>query len=190
MNTVEPIRDMELVYDISDFLRLKSERNYVLFMFGINTGLRISDILKFRVRDVRDKNNKIRDYFYLREQKTTKEKRMKIHSDLKIILEEYVKDMKDYEFLFKSRKGLNKPISRQQAYRILDEAGKEFGLDSLGCHTLRKTFGYHLYKKTKDAITIKEILNHSNISTTLRYIGINQDKKDKIIEEVSFVRKR
>ena len=85
---------------------------------------------------------------------------------------------------------MNKPITRQRAYTILRDAADEFGLDSIGCHTLRKTFGYHLYKKTKDAITIKEILNHSSISVTLRYIGINQDRKDNLIEEISFVRKR
>lgn len=190
MNTVEPIRDMDLVYDIADYLKIRNERDYVLLMFGINTGLRISDILKFRVRDIRDERKKIKEYFYIREKKTKKEKRMKIHSDLREILSDYIENKKDYEYLFSSKKGINKPISRQQAYRILSKAAGAFGLDSIGCHTLRKTFGYHLYNKTKDAITIKEILNHSDISTTLRYIGVNQDRKDKLIEEISFVRKR
>ena len=55
MNTVEPIRDVSLVNDIADYLREQSERNYILFLFGIYSGLRISDILKLRVRDVRGK---------------------------------------------------------------------------------------------------------------------------------------
>lgn len=55
MNTVEPIRDMDLVMDLADYLKSNNERDYVLFMFGIYTGLRISDILKFRVRDVKGK---------------------------------------------------------------------------------------------------------------------------------------
>lgn len=190
MNTVEPIRDMNLIYDIADYLKMRNEMYYMLFMFGINTGLRISDILEFRVRDIRDRDKKIKDYFYITEKKTGKEKRMKLHKDLKIILKEYTAKRQDYEFLFKSRKGINNPITRQQAYRILSEAADVFGLDSIGCHTLRKTFGYHLYNATKDAITIKEILNHSDISTTLRYIGVNQDRKDKLIEEVSFLRRR
>lgn len=190
MNTVEPIRDMELIYDIADYLKVQSERNYVLFMFGINQGLRISDILKFRVRDVRKQNKEIKESFYIREQKTGKEKRMKIHSDLKIILKEYCCDKEDYEFLFKSRNANNKPISRQQAYRILNDAASKFGLTSIGCHTLRKTFGYHLYNKTKDVATIKDILNHSSVSYTLRYIGVTQERKDNLIEEISFVRRR
>ncbi len=55
MNTVEPIRDMDLVMDLAEYLKSNNERDYVLFMFGIYTGLRISDILKFRIRDVREK---------------------------------------------------------------------------------------------------------------------------------------
>ncbi|MBN1039037.1 site-specific integrase [Clostridium botulinum] len=189
MNSVEPIRKMQDIYDIADYLRLHNERNYVLFMFGIYTGLRISDILQFRVRDIRDVKCKIKEYFYIREEKTGKEKRMKVHKDLKLILNEFIKDKLDYQYLFLSKKGKNKPISRQQAYRILNDAAKTFGLESIGCHTLRKTFGYQLYQRTHDGITIKEILNHSDLSTTLRYIGINQDRKDKIIEEVSYLRR-
>ena len=67
MNTVEPIRDMDLVMDLADYLKSNNERDYVLFMFGIYTGLRISDILKFRVRDVKGK-----DAVYIREKKTGK----------------------------------------------------------------------------------------------------------------------
>lgn len=70
LNTVEPIRDLDVVMDIAEYLKGKSDRDYVMFMFGIYTGLRISDILKFRVRDVRDK-----DAVYIREKKTGKEKR-------------------------------------------------------------------------------------------------------------------
>lgn len=188
MNTVEPIRDMNDIYDIADYLRSHSDRNYLLFMFGIYTGLRITDMLKFRVRDVRDTKGKIKEHFYIREKKTNKEKRMKFHSDLRNILKDYVKGKPDYEYLFLSKKGNNKPISRQQAYRVLKDAANKFELDSIGCHTMRKTFGYQLYDKTHDGITIKEILNHDDLSTTLRYIGVNQDRKDKIIEEVSYLR--
>lgn len=76
MNTVEPIRDMNIVWDVADYLKARNERDYVLFMFGIYTGLRISDILKLRVRDVREK-----DYVYIRENKTGKEKRFPINTE-------------------------------------------------------------------------------------------------------------
>ncbi len=181
MNTVEPIRDMDLVLDVADYLKVQNERDYVLFMFGIYTGLRISDILKFRVRDVKDK-----DAVYIREEKTGKEKRFPINAELKPIIVNYIQGKKDFEFLFKSPNFPNKAISRQQAYNILSKAGEAFGINSMGTHTLRKTFGYHMYQQTHDAVTIKEILNHSDISVTLRYIGINQDNKDKAIKGLTF----
>ena len=65
MNTVQPIRDMDTILDIARYLRKKSERDYVMFVTGIYSGLRISDILKLRVRDVREK-----DHIYMREKKT------------------------------------------------------------------------------------------------------------------------
>lgn len=183
MNTVEPIRDINLVWDIGDYLKARNERDYVLFMYGIYTGLRISDILPFRVRDVRNS-----EYITIREMKTKKEKRFPINPELKPIIEHYIKDKKDYEYLFKSKKGKNNPITRQQAYNILNQAAEAFGLESIGTHTLRKTFGYHMYQQTKDIVTIKEILNHSDIAVTLRYIGINQDMKDTAIKRLSFKR--
>lgn len=185
MNTVEPIREIDLVNDIADYLMEKNHRDYVLFMFGIYSGLRISDILKIRIRDVRDK-----DYIYIHEQKTGKEKRFPINDELKAILREYTEGKQDYEFLIRSRQGTNKPITRTRAYEILNEAAKYFGLESIGCHTTRKTFGYFLYQETRDIAAIKEILNHSDISTTLRYIGVVQETKDKIMKKLSFKKKK
>lgn len=190
MNSVEPIRDMQLVYDIEDYLKEKSERNYVLFLIGVNTGLRISDILKLRTRDIRDPKGNIRKHISLQEQKTGKDKKIKISDDIRPILKEYLKDKKEYEYIIKSSKGTNKPITRQQAYRILSEIGKMFDIENMGCHTLRKTLGYHYYNKTKDIAALMELYNHSSPVITLRYIGINQDKKDLMIDKLSFVRKR
>lgn len=181
MNTVEPIRDMDLVMDVADYLKSNNERDFVMFMFGIYTGLRISDILLFRVRDVKDK-----DAVYIREEKTGKEKKFPLNRELKPIIEDYIRGKRDFEYLFKSPNYPNKPISRQQAYNILTKAAKAFGMDNIGTHTLRKTFGYHMYQQTHDAVTLKEIFNHSDISVTLRYIGINQDNKDKAIRGLSF----
>lgn len=183
MNTVEPIRDKELVIDIADYLKIHNNRDYVMYMFGIYSGLRISDILKFRVRDVRDKK-----YISLREKKTGNEKKFPINKELRKVLDEYIKDKKDYEYLFKTPNQPNKPISRQQAYNILSKAARSFGIESVGTHTLRKTFGYHMYKQTNDAALLMDIFGHSDINITLRYIGINQDCKNKAYNGLSFKR--
>ena len=126
MNTVEPIRDMDLVMDLADYLKSNNERDYVLFMFGIYTGLRISDILKFRVRDVKGK-----DAVYIREKKTGKEKRFPINSELRPVIDEYISGKRDFEYLFRSPNYQNKAITRQQAYNILSAAGRKFGLAHL-----------------------------------------------------------
>lgn len=184
MNTVEPIRDINLVWDIADYLKETSERNYVMFLCGIYTGLRISDILKLQVRDVRKKQ-----YVIMREQKTGKEKKFKINKELRPILDNYIADKPDYEYLFHGVYSKS-PISRQQAYNIISSAGRQFGLDSVGTHTLRKTFGYHMYQQSRDIATLKDIFNHTDISVTFRYIGINQETKDDRIESLSYRRQK
>ncbi len=181
MNAVEPIRDKKVIDDVAEFLLAKNERNYVLFMFGIYSGRRISDILKLRVRDVRNKSNLV-----IKEKKTGKEMKFPINHELKPILEKYIEGKPDYEFLFKSRKGKNEPITRQQAYNILNEAADAFDLYSIGTHTMRKSLGYHMYQQTQDIELVRKILNHTDEKSTRRYIGIDQDMIDKAMLKFSF----
>ena len=201
MNTVEPIRDMDLILDIADWLRDKKTtgpRDYALFMSGIHLGRRISDILGLRVRDIKDKS-----HIYLREDKTNKEARILINEELQDVYKEYLEitGLRDSDFMFgnskpktnkKTKKATRaKPISRQRVWQILNEAADNFEYkDNIGCHTLRKTFGFWLYQETKDAVGIQELLNHKDISVTKRYIGITQDSKDKMVRGLSFRKKR
>jgi integrase len=149
----------------------------MLFVIGINTGLRISDLLKLKVSDVKDKT-----HILLTEQKTSKTKRFLINSQLKQDIDKYINNMGNDEYLFQSQKGDNKAISRVQAYRILNKAAEQVGLEEIGTHTLRKTMGYWHYKQYKDVALLQDIFNHSAPSVTLAYIGINQDIMDKTIE--------
>jgi integrase len=93
--------------------------------------------------------------------------------------------MSDHEYLFQSRNGTNQPLSRSQAYRVLNKAGEIVGLDNIGCHSTRKTFGYHHYKQYKDVALLQELFNHSAPSITLDYIGINQDVMDNSMKNFS-----
>ncbi|MCM3111663.1 site-specific integrase [Lederbergia lenta] len=177
MNYVHPIRDTDDIAEMRKYLRAQSERNYMLFVTGINSGLRISDILPLRVRDAK------KSYFDLREMKTQKQKRIQMTPGLKRDLMRYIEGKEDDEYLFKSREGLNKPIGRSMAYKILREAADHVGLDGIGTHTLRKTFGYHFYMKYKDVALLQEIFNHSEEKITMRYIGINQDSMDRALKD-------
>ena len=184
MNTVEPIRDINTVWDIADYLGEESERNKIMFLFGIYVGIRISDILNLKVRDVRDMN-----YVSIREKKTGKEKRFPINEELRPMLNRYIKGKADYEWLFPSRQQ-NRALSRGQAYNILAEAGEKFGLDHIGTHTMRKTFGYHFSQQTHDIVTLQKILNHADFHITMRYIGIEQDSINESIMNLSFRKRR
>lgn len=177
MNTVQPIRDKNKIEQMKIELLKSGYRNYMIFVIGINTGLRISDILKLTVSDVKDKT-----HIMIKEQKTSKEKRFLINSFLRQEIDKYINGMNDKDYIFKSTRGENAPITRIQAYRILNEAAQKCGLNEVGTHTLRKTFGYWHYKQYKDVAILQDIFNHSAPSVTLRYIGINDDIKDKTIE--------
>ena len=172
MKKVEPIRDVDKIKKMKDILLKQDYRDYLLFSLGINTGFRISDILQLKVEDVKDKT-----HIEITEEKTGKIKRQFING-IKDDINKYILDMKDYEYLFQSRKGTNKPISRVQAYRILRKAADKLGINKVGTHTLRKTFGYHHYQRNKDVAMLQQLFNHSSPSVTLDYIGISQDEQD------------
>lgn len=180
MNKVEPIRDKNKIKEIKDILLKKSYRNYMIFVIGINTGLRIGDLLKLKVEDVKDKSHII-----IKEQKTSKNKQFLINENLRREINQYIKDMEDHEYLFQSRIGNNKALSRFQAYRILSSAGKKAGLERIACHSTRKTFGFFHYKKYKDVALLQKLFNHSSPAITLDYIGITQDIIDESIENFS-----
>jgi len=181
MNKVEPIRDPAVIKNIEEYLKAQSQRNYMLFLCGIYTGRRITDLLSLQVRDVRGKRN-IKFF----EKKTKKVNSVRVNEILFKELELYTMNMNDYEYLFQSRQGANIPISRVQAYNILKDAGKAFGIDDLATHSMRKTFGYFMYQQTKDVALVQQLLGHSDPMTTLRYIGIIQDTTDKAIEKLKF----
>ncbi|HCW0027937.1 TPA: tyrosine-type recombinase/integrase, partial [Staphylococcus aureus] len=122
----------------------------------------------------------------LREQKTRKQKQIPLYH-LKKDIDRYIQFLEDEDYLFKSNKldseAQIKPISRVQAYRILNHSAKSIGLSEIGTHSMRKTFGYHYYKKTKDVALLMDLFNHSSQVVTLRYVGISQEVINSSISE-------
>lgn len=170
MSTVEPIKDIKNIRKVESILKKQGLRNLLLFVIGTNSGLRISDILALNVKDIKDK-----DFIRIIEKKTGKQKLLPINSKIKSILNLYLIEKKDYEPLFLTINNLR--MDRFGARRIIQSACRQAGLqERIGTHTLRKTFGYHHYKKFKDVAMLQKIFNHSNPSVTLRYIGIEQDE--------------
>lgn len=176
-NEVQPIRDLEMIDKMKAVLKRQNYRDFILFVLGINTGLRVGDLLRLKVCDVQN------SHILIIEEKTEKRKRSFINDNLRKQLDEYIVGMNADDFLFSSRKG--GPIGRVQAYRLLNQAAVVVGLEEIGTHTMRKTFGYHHYKMHKDVALLQEIFNHSSPSVTLRYIGVNQDEMDQSIKNFS-----
>lgn len=170
METVQPIKDKR---DINKMKKALHGRDLLMFTMGISFGLRITDLLSIKIGDVRGK-----DYFIIAEEKTKKKRKITISPEIKKQLAQL--DGADEEYIFKSRKGVNKPISRVQAYRVLSDAAMRCGIrdkiGGIGTHSLRKTFGYQLYKKTNDIALVMMIFGHSSPKVSLSYIGITDER--------------
>ncbi|MFS0575205.1 tyrosine-type recombinase/integrase [Sporosarcina sp. 179-K 3D1 HS] len=169
---VQPLttkKDIAEMIEALGMAKLNAERNVLLFKIGITTGLRVGDIIKLKVGDIKGKSN-----FKIREGKTKKERTVHLNAIMPEIAD-YTESLKDDEYLFPSRKG-DSHITTTQAYRVLVQAGELIGRNDIGTHTMRKTFGYHYYKKTHDIVTLMNIFNHSDQSITKRYIGITEEE--------------
>lgn len=183
MEFVQPIRSEQKIRAVKKVLS-SNARDLLLFTLGINTGLRISDILDMKCEDVLDSKGNTKQFYEFREKKTGKAKRVPLGKNVQRSLLGYARaeDLKPEDYLFKSRKGKNRPISRQQAWYLLNQAAKLVGLnEKIGTHTLRKTFGYHAYRRGADLSILQSLFNHSSPSVTLRYIGITQDEMDEVV---------
>ncbi|MCT3308616.1 tyrosine-type recombinase/integrase [Lactiplantibacillus pentosus] len=169
---VEPLRTSQ---EIDDFLWAVSqarygERNRMIVLVGINTGLRMSDILRLTVGQVRGKERVM-----IIEQKTGK-KRWLFLKNLMSELLHFTQYRAPSEPLFCSGRG--GALTVNGVYRIFQTASDFLERDDIGTHTLRKTFGYHYYQQTHDIASLMMIFNHSSEQVTKRYIGIERDNME------------
>lgn len=183
MYSVEPIRSRLKVMAIKSYLKDKSARDYLLFCLGINTALRVSDLLKLKVGDVVNGSGEIRKILRIKEGKTKKERRITVNSQVRDPLNYYFKHKGALEldsFLFTAKRS-QKPITRIRVHQIIKEACLAVGLikegeRGYGCHSLRKTYGYMKRKAGFPIELIQARLGHSTPSITRRYIGISDDE--------------
>lgn len=200
--TTEPIRDMNKVKEILEYLKGDNgkapngrkiynpdkDRNYVMAKVQLNTALRISDVLKLRVCDFIHPTFRFKTYLTINEKKTGKEKMIEINSSLEHCIKEYIlhNNLELEHYLFSTPKHRDRPISNTQAHRIYQEVGKALNIPNFNSHSLRKTWGYNAYKKSKDLAIIMEAYNHTDMKETLKYIGVTQEDVNNLYKKLLF----
>lgn len=181
MMFVNPIKSEKKISEmITKMVDDGKYREALLFIIGINTGLRISDILRLKWKDLK------KNFTIVKEKKTGKTRRVIWNQAVKDFVEEFfnLSSHNDDEYIFTSESNRNrgKIWSRQYVWKTLNEYARAVGIiEPIGTHTLRKTFGYMLYKRGTPVEYIQKLLNHSSPKITLRYIGIEQQELDELV---------
>lgn len=186
MEFVEPIKDIAKINAIKKGLKQQSQRDLLLFVLGINTGLKISELLSLKVNDVWD-GEKGKEFLFLYDEKSREERAYYLNSKIQVELREYLAfcPLGEEDYLFKSKK-TDQAITRQQAYRIINKASKNAGISGkIGTHTLRKTFGYHAFRKGIAISILMKVFHHHSYSETLKYIGIDKNEKQLVKVDVN-----
>lgn len=191
MKIVEPLKKKKDIELIKTLLKGKNKiRDLLLFELGINSALRISDLLKITVGDVLDEKGNPKEHFRKSEKKTWKSTLIsitpKVAETLKLYKETYPWVIaKPEHYLFFQQKKFDKGkqelgsqhISPCMARNLVSGRCKAIKLDgSYGTHTLRKTWGFQARMNGISIELIQHRLNHSSLSVTKRYLGITDEE--------------
>jgi len=187
MKGCRPLTDSEIATVKESFTRT---RDKALFILGLKTGLRISELLSLKIGDVYQ-YGRMADSVYV-ERKHMKKKvegrAIPLHQEAKDALSVWVKDLEKAgkadpsSPLFKSRKG-NRSITRVQAFRVLKEVYESNGMiGKLGTHSLRKTFANRIYERLdRDLIKVQRALGHKAITSTVSYLSFKEEEITEVI---------
>lgn len=194
-HSAEPIKSMDDIISISEYLINNGRyRDNMLFIVGINFGLRVSDLRMLRFSDIINNNFTFKDNFPVFEKKTrnTRKRKKNRYITINIAVIEavtlYLENtpnvcLSDYMFRSSSNNGsdLNKPLTVRSIDRILKGIAKELDLNMrVSTHSLRKTFGYHQMlmsnNDNRKLLVLQKMFNHSSPAQTLDYIGITMEE--------------
>tara|TARA_R110001583_G_scaffold194342_1_gene365031 strand:+ start:4606 stop:5178 length:573 start_codon:yes stop_codon:yes gene_type:complete len=183
MNEVHAVKDINILKSIPSLLtKHYGEQMADIWEFGINVAIRISDTLNIKITDIENGRLKVT------ESKTGKVADISLNDKAMTIVNKIKSKHTDAIYLFQSRSSRNvtsrtKSLSRQAVTIAFKGIGDIIGV-KLGTHSMRKTRGYHLYKKTNDITRVAAMLRHSSTAVTMRYIGITQDDIDNDFNEL------
>lgn len=213
MSDTQPIRSLETVNRITRQLSLlddeQGRRAFMIWLVGINMGMRVGDMIDLHVGDIRGRVG----YTYTPHKQQHKKGAHPITLPIPDILQKAVaaryRGQPDSAWLFPSRKknptkrkAAHDPmmrdkkrerpanpgaICRQTARKDVKHIAQLCGIsDTIGCHTLRRTFGYHYYQKHHNIAILQEWFYHESPATTLLYIGVTFDNFRDMVDDSPF----
>jgi len=161
-------------------------RDLALFDLGIDSKLRVCDLVKLRVRDVCH-GDRLAARAIVLQQKTQRPVQFEITAPTREALEAWIKSagLKSDSFLFPSRVHESPHLGTRQYARIVHEWVEEIGLDptAYGTHSMRRTKPTLIYRRTKNIRAVQLLLGHSKLESTVRYLGIDVDDALEIAEQ-------
>ncbi len=178
MEFVEALRDVKDINAMKKVLKKHAERDYVLFILGINTGLKLTEMLELQVGNILNDKGECEQFLFIGKNESCNCKEVYVNAQVKKAVLHYVKEnnLQREDYLFASAK-TKLPISRQQAYRVIHDAAIEAGIKGkIGTNSMRKTFGYHAFKKGVAISLLQKYFHHATRSETLKYLGISKDE--------------
>ena len=174
--------------------RWVAHRNKLLFIVGMNIGIRASDLRTLRFNFFFNNDGSFKEYYMLQPMKQRKSKKfvkLFFNQTVRTAINNYIAEYpieKLSDYLFSSRKG-DEPIVVQSLCRIVKDTAEEAGIkQNIGSHSLRKTFGYWAWRasndKDKALVTLQQIFNHSSTQTTMRYIGLMDEEMSEMFNSI------
>ena len=196
MKGTRPLNNDEIRRVSAAFTSTFEVRNRGLFMLGVSTGGRISELLSLRVGDVYQNGTAVTDLLYdksiVKGGETSRA--IPVNVDGRGAIDDLVNwhrdrygDVDDSRPLFPSRNGQGmQQMSRRTAHNVLKDAFVSAGLNGhLATHSLRKSFAQRLYDRTGDIFAVQEMLGHRNVATTQKYLGVNYAEIRSAVEEMA-----
>lgn len=190
---VLPIKDSNVLHEVQDTLLNNFQfgrRNYTIFQVGKATLLRVSDVLALRHNAIFDDDGSIKKNAYIRDKKTNKPNTLYL-KPVKQDLQDYYAWLQENnirsEWLFPSTTHHDRHITEKQFYKIMAKVGDLLGINYLGTHTMRKTGAYRVYTQSNYNIgLVMTLLNHSSEAMTLKYLGLDQISREKMLDQIDF----
>ena len=190
---VLPIKDTNVLHEVEDTLLhnfREGRRNYTIFQVGKATLLRVSDVLALRRSEIYEDDGTIKKNAYNRDKKTGKPNILYL-KPVKQDLIDYFNWLNEQniqsEWLFPSSRDYSRHITEKQFYKVMAKTGDLLGINYLGTHSMRKSGAYRVYTQTHYNIgLVMSLLNHSSEAMTLKYLGLDQVSREKMLDEVKF----